>query len=158
MEDYNENSQPNPRHLVFTLLFDHRVSGNVLVEDDVMKNKLKKNLINWKASQTEHRLFTRIIERFFEFDHIKPWELDKLSVEMDLIACHCNDYPLDLERLLFKFDDFDFLHDVVGIMNHINRDTAKLENLFIPRCALYQYEKKTSYIRKSKVAKAQGGK
>ena len=43
-------------------------------------------------------------------------------------------YPLRLVDFLAA-DDFDFAHDVCGIMSHFNCDTLKLENFFYPRFA-----------------------
>lgn len=54
---------------------------------------------------------------------------------MDVTACHANGCPLDLEKLLHA-DAFNFSHDVFGIARYINRNTGKLENCFVPRCAL----------------------
>lgn len=59
---------------------------------------------------------------------------DRLSLNMDITACHANGCPLDLEKLL-AFDDFNFYHDINGISRNINRTTGKLENCFLPRCA-----------------------
>jgi hypothetical protein len=70
---------------------------------------------------------------------------------MDITYCHA-DIPLDLEKLL-KFPDFDFIHDVVGIANHINHDTLKIEHCFLPRCALPSQPKTTYVPRKVRVDK-----
>lgn len=58
----------------------------------------------------------------------------KLKMGMDIIACHANGCQLDLKKLL-TFEDADFFHDINGISEHINRNTGKLENFFLPRCA-----------------------
>ena len=58
----------------------------------------------------------------------------KLHLAMDIAACHLNGCPLDLKKLL-TFEDADFFHDIIGIREHINRNTGKLENFFLPRCA-----------------------
>ena len=58
----------------------------------------------------------------------------RLSTRMDLSAVHANGCPLDLERLK-EADDVNFLHDVVGIDQHLNRDTGQLGNCFLPRFA-----------------------
>jgi hypothetical protein len=42
--------------------------------------------------------------------------------------------PLDFEKL-FGFPDFDFAHDIYGIMNRVDRTTGKLTDCFLPRCA-----------------------
>lgn len=53
---------------------------------------------------------------------------------MDLTAAdgvNGND-PIDWEKLM-AFDDFNFLHDIGGIANHIDRSTGKLTGFFSPR-------------------------
>lgn len=52
---------------------------------------------------------------------------------MDVDACH-RSCPLKLAELLAA-DDFNFMHDVIGIMKHLNRMTGKLEDCFLPRFA-----------------------
>ena len=44
-----------------------------------------------------------------------------------------NDH-IDFERLLAA-DDANFAHDVFGIIRHMNRDTGKLGDFFVPRFA-----------------------
>ena len=61
---------------------------------------------------------------------------DLMNAEMDITAAHINT-PLDLNKLL-NADDFNFAHDMSGIGAHLNRNTGKLENCFLPRCALKQ--------------------
>lgn len=60
--------------------------------------------------------------------------LDMLDIVLDLRACHASACALDLEKLL-KADDFTFAHDVFGIMMHMDRNTGKLLDCFIPRLA-----------------------
>ena len=57
----------------------------------------------------------------------------KLQAMMDISAAH-KSQPLDIDRWLAA-DDFNFMHDLIGIHNHINRETGKLENSFLPRFA-----------------------
>lgn len=61
--------------------------------------------------------------------------IDAVSLDMDLTACQVGDSPLDLNKLL-AFDDFNFAHDIGGISRHMNRETGKLEDCFVPRCAV----------------------
>jgi hypothetical protein len=56
----------------------------------------------------------------------------RLEVTMDLTACHLNGCPLDLEGLL-SAKPSDVIHDVAGIIRHINRQTGQLEDCFCPR-------------------------
>lgn len=57
-----------------------------------------------------------------------------LSTRMDLIAAHANGCPMDFDRMR-KADDFNILHDIMGIKNHLNRETGRLEGVFLPRFA-----------------------
>jgi len=56
---------------------------------------------------------------------------DILSIVMDVETVH-KKTPLDLERLLAA-DNFNFSHDIAGIRRHLDRETGKLLNHFIPR-------------------------
>ena len=60
---------------------------------------------------------------------------EELDLTMDLIATHANGCPMDWSRLL-DAKDFDFIHDVGGIVRHINRRSGKLGGCFFPRCAV----------------------
>ena len=57
--------------------------------------------------------------------------IDTISLILSLRSVDCK---LDFKRLL-SFDDFNFFHDVVGIMINLDRKTGKLKNFFVPRCA-----------------------
>lgn len=101
----------------------------------------KQSEINWKVSEYEHNLIKKIADRTImlmeEFNGDHPPE--KMEVMMDIIACHANGCPLKLHELLAA-DDFNFLHDVNGTHNYINRETAQLERCFLPRFALTEYD------------------
>ncbi len=56
------------------------------------------------------------------------------DLNMDLAATHANGCPIDLSRLL-DADLFNFSHDVVGIVRHLDRCTGQLTNCFVPRMA-----------------------
>lgn len=56
----------------------------------------------------------------------------KIDIVMDLCYCIEGSCDLDLEKLL-SADDFNFGHDIAGIHNHLNRETKKLDNCFLPR-------------------------
>lgn len=55
---------------------------------------------------------------------------------MDLAAAdgHNGNAAIDWARLLAA-DDFNFVHDVAGIHNHIDRRTGRIESGFLPRFA-----------------------
>lgn len=61
-------------------------------------------------------------------------QCDPRALAMDLLATHANGCALDFARLL-ECPDFDFTHDVGGIMRHIDRTTGELRDGFLPRCA-----------------------
>lgn len=63
---------------------------------------------------------------------LKPLVSDRMSLMMDLDSVP----ELDLEKLLAA-PAFDFAHDIVGIVHHMDRSTypGKLTDCFLPRCA-----------------------
>jgi len=85
-------------------------------------------MINWKKiTQTDQDKCIEIINRAKTLIDIK----DRMGTEMDIMAAHIS-CPLKLGELL-KADNFNFLHDVCGIINNLNRKTGKLDNCFLPR-------------------------
>ena len=63
----------------------------------------------------------------------KELHISSITVAMDLDYCMVHQ-SLDLEKL-YNFPAFDFAHDILGINRHLNHETHKLENCFLPRCA-----------------------
>ena len=64
-------------------------------------------------------------------------EYDRMGVQMDITAAfnsNKNVTVLALKNLL-NADTFNFMHDIYGINQHLNHDTGKIENCFLPRCA-----------------------
>lgn len=61
-------------------------------------------------------------------------EREHFNIAMDIDATHSYGMPLNL-RVLYGFSNFDFMHDICGIASHLNRETYKLENHFVPRSA-----------------------
>ena len=55
---------------------------------------------------------------------------DRMSLIMDIQAAH-EEFNLRLEDFL-KSDDLNFVHDIIGIQNNLNRRTKEMENLFVP--------------------------
>jgi hypothetical protein len=92
------------------------------------------NEVSFKVSPADHALIMKAVDRFESFiAQTLGHPVDRLSLMMDLTACHANGNPLRLRDLVETEDDFSFVHDVGGIRRHINRDTGKLENCFSPR-------------------------
>ncbi len=95
--------------------------------------------VQFNATREERKTITLIVDRAAkggwcrgpkERDH---W-YDALTMAMDLNACHSNGCPMDFKRMLAA-DDLDFLHDVSGIARHMDRETGKLKDCFLPRFA-----------------------
>lgn len=89
--------------------------------------------INWKVSKTDAlkiaQIVTRAIEEYCKLDMDPP---DRLSLQMDITAVHCNGCRLRLDDWLAA-DTFNFMHDIGGIQRHVDRDTGKLQGWFLPR-------------------------
>lgn len=94
-------------------------------------------MINWTCSKDDMRLIWAIAKRVFR--ELEGYPDDRVTLDMDLTACHCNGCPLDLQKLL-DAPAFDFAHDIYGIRRHINRETGQIEGCFLPRCAQHQCE------------------
>ena len=75
----------------------------------------------------------RIAERGVKLFAEHGVAVKRLDVMMDLEYCN-DDIPLDFERLQ-GFDEGNFGHDMSGIRRYFNRETLKLEDGFVPRCA-----------------------
>ena len=86
------------------------------------------------SSAAEHSLIDQIAVRAMEVARQADVPLDRMTITMDVTACHLNSYPLRLADLLTAKAG-DFSHDVFGIHRHINRETGELENCFVPRYA-----------------------
>jgi len=87
-------------------------------------------MIDFAAIKTEAedmRVIGVIVDRAQE----SGIERDRLDLLMDLQVVH-NTCPLDLAGLV-NAKNTDFLHDVYGIINNLNRETGQLENCFLPR-------------------------
>ncbi len=100
------------------------------LQDNDMRAVKTANQIKWNATKNERDLISLVVNRVKKMDA----HYDPMDCRMDITACHLNACPLDLKALVTA-DDFNFAHDVYGIRRHINRDTAQLENCFVPRFA-----------------------
>jgi len=87
--------------------------------------------ISFKVTTDEARLIGKIVSRACAMIAVE----DQTSLIMDITTCHANGCKLDLQKFL-AFPSFDFLHDVCGIIRHINRRTGKLLHCFDPRCSM----------------------
>ena len=87
-------------------------------------------MINWHVSREDALTIIAIVKRA----RTRWPDADSMELNMDITATHVNGCLLKLTELL-KADDFNFAHDVCGIQRHINRQTGKLEDCFLPRYA-----------------------
>ena len=62
---------------------------------------------------------------------------DKITQMMDIDHA-ADQFKLRLEEMV-EADDFNFAHDFIGIQNTMNRETGKVEGLFVPRFAGHRY-------------------
>lgn len=92
-------------------------------------------MLNFDVSREESEYIRKIALRAMKL----PWgnAPNLIQLLMDITGTHCNGFPLDLARLLAA-DDFNFAHDVGGIVRHVNRETGQLMDQFTPRYALPQ--------------------
>lgn len=87
------------------------------------------NLFESKLSRNDHEFLNKIAERAIAQGINRP----KMYLLMDLTAA-CRACPLRLEELL-QADNANFFHDVLGIIQHLNRTTGELTDCFVPRYA-----------------------
>ena len=92
---------------------------------------MSKKRINWNSTKKDDLLVKSISNRVLK--DFPEYCRDKQGLEMDILATHLNGCPLNLKKLL-ETDDFNFMHDILGIGNCIDRNTGKLKNCFVPRC------------------------
>ena len=91
-------------------------------------------MINWIITKQDGDLITKIAKRALAKAEELGIQYDMMTATMDITACHLNGCPLKLTQLL-NADNFNFVHDVFGIRQHINRETGELEDCFVPRYA-----------------------
>lgn len=93
--------------------------------------------VSFKVSRADQIEIAAIVDRAMQAGYVGPGSKarDRLSLSMDLTACHANGCPLRLSDLRGS-SPLDFAHDVLGIVRHINRETGKLGDCFSPRYAL----------------------
>lgn len=88
--------------------------------------------ISFKTTKEELDIIGKIANRATALADRLGFYYDPLEVQMDLAAAHSNGNPLDFEGLMAAGDG-DFAHDVFGIRRHIDRDTGRLMDCFVPR-------------------------
>ncbi len=91
-------------------------------------------MISFDTTSNETFLIMAIIDRAgpLLLQHAPTLKYARQEMHMDLAACHANGCELRLEELR-NASDYEFMHDVLGIRKHINRNTGKLGPEFKPR-------------------------
>lgn len=90
--------------------------------------------IDWsKLTTADSQIIKEITDRAQKMGMItkRIWDI----LEMDLSATHVCGCELKLKKLL-EAKNGDFIHDIWGIMNQIDRETGELKNCFVPRFAV----------------------
>lgn len=96
-------------------------------------------MISFTVTKDDAIKISAIVRRAENFASENGFKVDRMTLNMDLAACHANGTPLKLDALLVA-DDFNFAHDVFGINHHLDRDDnsptgGKCLNCFVPRFA-----------------------
>jgi hypothetical protein len=82
-------------------------------------------MINWnKINKEDYETIYKITKRANVHKNLD-------NLDMDIAATHISN-PLRLKEML-NSDNFNFWHDINGIVANLNRKTGKLENCFLPR-------------------------
>lgn len=90
--------------------------------------------VSFDVSAHDRQTIRQIANRAMAASRKHKLGLRKLETEMDVMAVHANGTPLDLNKFL-DADEFNFAHDLMGIVNTLDRETGQLRNFFLPRCA-----------------------
>ena len=91
-------------------------------------------MIDWpKASKEDFELASKIADR--AISELSTDTNNKQGLVMEIIAAHVSGCKLKLRPLLYA-NLGDFLHDVCGINKHLDRETGKLQDCFLPRYAI----------------------
>lgn len=91
-------------------------------------------ILYWNTSKEDATL----IEKIAEIAVQRGFYQTKLNAIMDLTALQANGTPLQLADMLEAADSLDFAHDLCGIRVHLDRDSGKLKDCFVPRFAVRQ--------------------
>jgi hypothetical protein len=106
-----------------------------------MQNTIKP--VSFKVSKKDRALIEKIVARTAALVGNRGGKIDRLCLTMDITAVHANGNRLRLADLAMA-DDFNVLHDVGGIHRHIDRETGKLGDCFLPR---FTQQRKPKWLR-----------
>lgn len=86
------------------------------------------------AIDTEFALVGRIVRRASRLYRAAGINRPRVSIALDILGTHLRACPLDLVALA-NADDARFMHDIIGIRHHIDRDAWRLMDCFVPMFA-----------------------
>lgn len=109
-----------------------------------MKSRVTK-VVSFNVSRADAKRIGKIVDRAMALANGFNIQIERMDLSMDITATHANGCPLDLADLLLA-DNFNFTHDVFGIRRHMNRDTGRLGDCFVPRFA------KGQHVRRGRIA------
>ncbi|GAD26436.1 hypothetical protein Gbth_017_148 [Gluconobacter thailandicus F149-1 = NBRC 100600] len=89
------------------------------------------NKISFDVTPDEALVIGKIVSRYLKLVK-RHGQDEELQSRMDITACHANGCRLRLAELLVA-NDFNFMHDCVGIERHLCRQTGALKGLYRPR-------------------------
>lgn len=95
--------------------------------------------VSFKVTKQEAEIIRYIVDRALRLGKFGTGAVEFL--DMDITACHANGCKLDLLKLLGA-PNTDFMHDVCGIRDYLDRNTGKLTRCFLPRTAKLSDKKK----------------
>ncbi len=95
----------------------------------------REHVISFNVSDGDSELIKAIVQRAGQIAKDRRLQnmATSLDISMSLTACHANGGALNLDALL-RAPRFDFMHDVLEINRHIDKQTGKLPKWFVPRC------------------------
>lgn len=87
--------------------------------------------------RTDPKVFNAVVDRAMDMFQRHGTPVPEKTLRMDLMVVEMSDCGLDFDGLL-KATPFDFSHDIVGIVQHMDRENMKLGGCFTPRYAKHQ--------------------
>lgn len=94
------------------------------------------------CSDMDMYFIDRIANRAEELNVDFGEDRDDTDLRLDIQCVH-ETIGLRLEDMLGA-DDFNFLHDIYGIMDHLDRETGEMLDFFIPRFVGHSMDRATA--------------
>lgn len=93
---------------------------------------LAPDAVCFTVPKAERKDFRSVLKRARQLFRARKVPVDMTTLEMDLAATHNHICRLDFARRAAA-DDFNFLHDLFGITDCIDRELVAFVNHFLPR-------------------------